>query len=118
MPIKFYTDTHIAKAIAVQSRERGVDIIRCEDVNMASATDVQHLEYATAEGRTMISADEDFPKLHAEWQASGKDHAGIIYVKPERKDLIGAIVEYLDFLHQAIEGAANIDEVYNQLIYF
>jgi hypothetical protein len=32
MPIKFYTDTHIAKVITLQLRRRGVDILHCEEV--------------------------------------------------------------------------------------
>ncbi len=120
MPAKFYADTHIARAVAVQARRRGVDIVRCEEVGMAEAKDSQHLEYATAQGRIMISADEDFPKLHAAWLASGKRHMGIIYVHPVRKDDIGALVDYLEFLHLAAEGgAADLEkDVYNQVIYF
>jgi predicted nuclease of predicted toxin-antitoxin system len=119
MPVKFYTDTHLDKAIAVQARQRGVDVIRCEEVGMATAQDFEHLAYAAAQGRTMISADADFTRLHAEWQASGQPHAGIIYIQPERKDDIGAIVAALEFLHQAIEGgAATLEEdVYNTLRY-
>jgi hypothetical protein len=39
--IKFYTDTHIAKAVAVQLRQKGVDIVRCEEVGMAERARVQ-----------------------------------------------------------------------------
>jgi hypothetical protein len=37
--IKFYADTHIAKAVAVQLRLRGVDIVRCEEVDMTQVDD-------------------------------------------------------------------------------
>jgi predicted nuclease of predicted toxin-antitoxin system len=119
MNAKFYTDKHIAKQIAVQARNAGVDIIRCEDVGLGDAEDFEHLEFATAEGRTVISADEDFPILHAQWQAAGKKHAGIIYIQPARKDQIGKIVDLIRFLHSAVEsGAATLDEdVYNRIIY-
>jgi predicted nuclease of predicted toxin-antitoxin system len=119
MTIKFYTDTHIARAIAVQARRRGVSVIRCEEVGMAEAKDVEHLEYATAERCVMISADEDFAILHAEWQVSGKPHTGIIYVQPARKDDIGMVVDHLEFLHLAVEGgAADLDkDVYNTITY-
>src|SRR6266540_1346766 len=52
--IKFYTDSHIAKAIAVQLRNRSVDIVRCQDVGMDDADDIEHLEYAASQGRTII----------------------------------------------------------------
>jgi predicted nuclease of predicted toxin-antitoxin system len=119
MKAKFYTDTHIAKAVAAQARKAGIDIIRCEEVGRAQAKDIEHLEFATAERRMVISADEDFPILHAEWQAAGKRHAGIIYVQPTRKDQIGMIVEYLKFIHDAVETAAATleEDVYNSIIY-
>jgi len=40
--IKFYTDAHVAKAIARQLHSRGVDIVRCQDVGMADADDSEH----------------------------------------------------------------------------
>ena len=119
MSAKFYTDTHIAKAVALQGRRAGVDIIHCEEVGLAEAEDFEHLEFAAAQGRTVISADEDFPILHAQWKATGRTHAGIIYVQPYRKDQIGMIVAYIAFVHQAIEsGAATLEEdVYNSIVY-
>lgn len=119
MSVKFYTDAHISKAIVDQARKRGVDIIRCQDVKLTEAEDIEHLNFAVEQGRTVISADADFPILDAQWRTTGKTHAGIIYILPDRKDQIGRIVDYLEFLHQAIkDGAATLDEdVYNKLIY-
>lgn len=119
MPVKFYTDTHISKAVAIQARRRGIDILRCEEIDMASADDSEHLEYAATNGRTMVSADDDFTRLHAAWQAAGKQHAGIIYVHPSRKDDIGALVAYFEFLHLSVDGgAAKLEQdVYNTIVY-
>ena len=116
--ITFYTDSHIAKAIAVQLRNLGVDIVRCQDVGMDDADDIEHLEYATSQGRTVITGDEDFLALDAQWRRSGKHHAGIIYLPPHRKDAIGTVVADVVFLHQAIAaGAADLaTDVYNQVI--
>ena len=116
--IKFYTDSHVAKAIAVQLHHRGVDIVRCQDVGMADADDVAHLEYATSQGRTVITGDEDFLALDAQWHSSGRQHTGIVYLPPARKDAIGRVVESLLFLHQAVAaGAAElVTDVYNQVI--
>ena len=85
---------------------------------MDDADDREHLEYATGQGRTVITGDEDFLALDAQWRSSGKHHAGIIYLPPDRKDAIGAVVAYVVFLHQAIAaGAADLaTDVYNQVI--
>ena len=85
---------------------------------MDDADDIEHLEYAAGQGRTVITGDEDFLVLDAQWHRSGKHHAGIIYLPPDRKDAIGTIVAYVVFLHQAVAaGAANLaTDVYNQVI--
>ncbi|MBL8164852.1 MAG: DUF5615 family PIN-like protein [Anaerolineae bacterium] len=62
--VKFYFDTHIPKAVAIQLRARGVIVIRCEEVGLAEVDDTEHLEYATAEGLTLVSHDRDFWDLH------------------------------------------------------
>src|SRR6266511_4348036 len=66
----------------------------------------------------VITGDEDFLVLDAQWSRSGKHHAGIIYLPPDRKDAIGTIVAYVVFLHQAIAaGAADlVTDIYNQVI--
>jgi predicted nuclease of predicted toxin-antitoxin system len=62
--------THIAKAAAVQLRAKGIEVVRCEEVGMADATDEEHLRYATDNGYIMVSQDADFPSLNSEWQCS------------------------------------------------
>ena len=61
--IKFYTDSHIAKTIVAQLRQRNVDVVRCQEVGRDDADDVEHLEYATSQGRTVITSDADFLAL-------------------------------------------------------
>ena len=116
--LKLYTDSHIAKTIVVQLRYRNVDVVRCQDVGIGDADDVEHLEYATSQGRTVLTSNEDFLALDAQWHSSGKPQAGIIYVPPERKDAIGTMVAQLVFLHEAVvAGAADLaTDIYNRVI--
>lgn len=115
--IKFYTDTHIAKAVAVQLRQKGVDIVRCEEIGMAEASDTQLLEYATREQRTMISEDSDFAKLHAQWLETGKNHTGIIIVPHYYP--VGRLINELMEYHQLIESETGQleNDIYNQIIF-
>jgi len=119
LPIKFYTDTHIAKAVAIQCQRRGIDVVRCEDVEMAQAKDEEHLAYAAREGRVMVSSDRDFTRLHDEYIKAGASHAGIIYVLPAHKDDIGRIVGFITDLCELIEGGAGTleQDVDNQLVW-
>jgi predicted nuclease of predicted toxin-antitoxin system len=40
--MKLYADTHIPKQVAIQLRQKGVDIVRCEDIGLAEADDNEH----------------------------------------------------------------------------
>jgi hypothetical protein len=119
--LKFYTDTHIAKAVAVQLRERGVDIVRCEEAGLATASDLEHLEYATRENRVMITNDDDFLALHKAWLKEHRRHGGILYCLPHVQGVsaIGKIVSECYELYSLIrEGAGSVEEdIANQIIY-
>jgi predicted nuclease of predicted toxin-antitoxin system len=119
--IKFYLDTHIAKAVAVQLRARGVDVVRCEEVGMAEADDPVHLEYAAREGRVLVSQDDDFAAHHAQWQREGKKHSGIMLL-PKRlqseAQISFAVTELATYHALVAEGAGSVeDDIANQLIY-
>jgi hypothetical protein len=119
--LRFYTDTHIAKAVADQLRARGVDVVRCEEVGRADARDVEHLEYATEQGRVVVTHDDDFLRLNREWQATGKSHAGIIYCLPHLQGgpYVGTIIKAcLDYYDLITGGAGTIeDDIVNQIIF-
>jgi predicted nuclease of predicted toxin-antitoxin system len=116
--IKYYTDTNIAKSVTVQLRLRGVDIIRCEDVGLAEADDLIHLEYAAQQGRAIVTNDRGFARWHTQWLEAGKTHAGIFIVIHDKEN-IGMIVNELLFWHDSvIAGAAELEkDVYNQIQY-
>jgi hypothetical protein len=117
--LKLYFDTNIAKQIALQLRARGVDVVRCEEVGLAEVSDREHLEYAIEQGRAVVSRDNDFPRLNAEWLSEGKTHMGIFYLPPylQGEDSIGIVVRFLLGYHEMIEGGAGTVEgdIHNHL---
>lgn len=115
--LKFYTDTHISKAVAVQLRARGIDAVRCEEVGMAEASDEEHLEYAAENGRVIISGDADFRDLHFRWMAEGKTHSGIFYLyNVQGAGSVGIMVTECNTWYEMIaEGAGRLEDVVNQL---
>lgn len=119
--VKFYTDTHIAKAVSVQLRLRGIDVVRCEEIGMATASDVEHLEYAAKEGRIVITNDDDFSRLSSQWINEGKHHSGIMYCLSEVQGeaAIGIIVKECIDLHELIKaGAGTLEaDVVDQVFY-
>ena len=121
MALTFYFDTHIAKAVAIQLRAKGVQVVRCEEVDMADASDEAHLQYATENGYVMVSQDDDFLALDAQWQSDEKSHAGIMKVPSEVQGggQISYLITTLLFYIEA-EDAGAIDyqsEILNHALY-
>lgn len=120
-PLKLYTDVHIPKQVALQLRNRGVDVLRCQDVNMDDASDAEHLEYATLDGRALVSIDRDFHGHHWLSLVENKFHSGIFSVSPdsEGKPSIGRIVTALFDYWQLIESGAGTveDDIENHIFY-
>lgn len=120
MALKFYFDTHIAKAAATQLRKKGVDVVRCEEVGLAQASDEEHLQYAADNGRVMVSQDEDFLALDAQWQQADRSHAGIMKVSRQYQGdaQVSHIVQGIAFYVEAEHAnAVNYVEIANHVIY-
>ncbi len=90
--LKFYTDAHVDKQIAIQLRKYGIPVIRCQDVGMDNATDEEHLEYASENHLSVVTKDIDFRTLHFQWLAQGKTHFGVFYCANCQVGIIGRIV--------------------------
>jgi predicted nuclease of predicted toxin-antitoxin system len=119
--LKFYFDTHIAKAAAVQLRAKDVEVIRCEEIGMAEASDEAHLALATQENAIIVSQDADFTGIDLEWKQKERQHAGIMRVPQhlQGEAQISFIVRKLLFYAEAEDNGA-IDyptEIFDTLIY-
>ena len=59
-------------------------MITALDAGMIEREDAEHLDYATEQGRILCSFNVgDFCRLHSEYLAQGKRHAGIILVRQQ-----------------------------------
>jgi predicted nuclease of predicted toxin-antitoxin system len=113
--LKFYTDTHIDKQVAIQLRAKGVDVIRCEEVGMAEADDEAHLMYAAQTSLALITKDAGFRARHFQWLSQGKDHYGIFFCADRHIAAIGTIVNACLAYAQLIEnGAGTLDDIQNE----
>lgn len=117
--VKFYTDEHVAASIVRQLREKGVDIVSCQEVGNLGIPDVEQLQYAVQQQRTVITGDADFLRLDSQWRNEGKRHSGIIHIKFNHPDQMGPIVAWITFLCEAVNtGAADLErDVYNRVQY-
>lgn len=119
MSLKFYMDSHIPEAVATQLRASGVDVLRCQEVGLIDASDVEHLAYASQQGRAIITKDADFPALHTQWMEAGKMHYGIFFCPYRNEPAIGVIVTQCLFYYNVIEqGAGTLETDINGQLHF
>jgi uncharacterized protein with PIN domain len=105
MPVKFYSDEHVAKAVARGLRQRGVDTSTAVESGLSGAPDEQHLQFAVSEGRIIVTQDDDFLRLHA----AGHPHAGIAYAAQGTS--IGDIIRGLMLIYQVLDADDMVNHV-------
>ena len=103
-----YADENVKEAIVAGLRQRGMDLVTAEERNQRRTDDEVLLETAAVEGRILLTNDADFLRIHAEWMAAGRDHAGIVYWPQDRPigEAIRRILQYA--LQTAPVDAANV----------
>ena len=74
-----YLDHNMDPRLASDLRGRGFDATYAQEVRNARATDEEHLRWAAAAGRVLLTYDRgDFHRLATEWAEAGDHHAGIV----------------------------------------
>jgi predicted nuclease of predicted toxin-antitoxin system len=72
------------QALVQALRARNVDVITALDAGMIDREDAEHLDYATEHGRVLCTFNiSDFYRLHSEYVAQSKPHAGIILMRQQ-----------------------------------
>jgi predicted nuclease of predicted toxin-antitoxin system len=75
-----YLDHNVDPETADDLREHGYGAVAAQEVGMDQATDEEHLRFAAAAGRVLITHDlKDFPRLAQSWYERGEAHAGIVF---------------------------------------
>ena len=106
--IRFHLDEHIEYSIALGLRLRGVDVSTTVEAELLGASDEVQLGHALAQGRMLVTRDDDFLGL----AARGIPHAGIV-MAPEGRQRIG----------RTVLGLVNLlrfrtaEDVVNQVVY-
>lgn len=103
--VRYYTDEHIPKAVIRGLRQRGIDVVTTPDAGNMGMDDQAHLGFASAEGRVLVTQDDDFLKL----AASGESHAGIVFAPQQIS--IGDFIQGLMLIAQVMEAEEMIDSI-------
>jgi hypothetical protein len=83
--ISLYLDEDSQRLALIHALQaRGVDVVGAWSVGMRQRSDEEHLLLATAQGRTLYGFNVgDFYRLHTEFLAQGRSHAGIVLAKQQ-----------------------------------
>lgn len=79
-PIELYLDEDtINQALINALRSRNIDLLTVQEAKRLGVPDQKQLDYAASLNRTLFTFNtRDFVKLHTEYLAAGRHHAGII----------------------------------------
>jgi uncharacterized protein with PIN domain len=93
--MRFHLDENVDHAIAAGLRLRGVDVTTSTDAGLLGATDEQQIQFALAEGRVILTQDDDLLALASQ----GVAHAGIAFWESDVRT-IGQVVRRAYALHK------------------
>jgi hypothetical protein len=107
--IRFFTDEDVYEAVATALRRTRIDACSTPEVGRSGQSDQSQLEWASAEGRVMVTFNvAHFAALHAIWLRQGRHHSGII-VSAQRP--IGDVVRRLLHLSGTLDRESMRDRL-------
>ena len=106
--VRYYLDEHVDPAVAAGLRRLGIDVLTAGEAGRLSHDDPDHLAFATAEQRVIVTFDRDYLDFHN----AGTPHAGIAFAWPTRQT-IGHLVWALELIHAVYTA----DDMLNHLEY-
>ena len=78
---RFYFDEDVPPSAAQIGRALGLDVVAVAEVGHLGWPDVEHLAWAAAQRRTVVTYNrDDFVELTRTALAAGKPHAGVLVV--------------------------------------
>jgi predicted nuclease of predicted toxin-antitoxin system len=104
--IRFHLDEHIDRGVADGLRRRGIDVTTTAEAGLLGADDADHIAFALAQGRVIVSNDPDFLRAHHE----GVRHAGIAYCHQQSRS-VGEVVRALELIWDVLEP----EEMHNRV---
>jgi hypothetical protein len=79
MGLTLYIDHNVHGAILEGLRERGIDCLTCREDGTDRVDDDAVLARAKELHRVVFTQDQDFLRITHEWQAVGREFAGVVF---------------------------------------
>jgi hypothetical protein len=110
--IRLYVDVDASEHAVVNAlRQRGIDVLTAAEAGHEKFTDDRHFAFAASEGRSIYSLNaRDFARLHSEYLASGRSHAGVITI-PRQRYSTGEKVRRLSDLLESTDAESMKDTI-------
>lgn len=106
--IRYHLDEHMDPDIAVALRRAGIEVTTSLDQHLLSRPDEEQWKRIHAQGRVLITDDQDFLVL----AASSQSHPGVVYCH-RSKHTMGEIISFLILCH----GVYSPDEMVGRVAY-
>jgi hypothetical protein len=81
--IRLYLDENVEIEIALQLKQRGIEVVSVRELDMLGDSDENHLARATRMGYVLCTYDQDYLRLNAQ----GIAHAGIVFAHRSRTNI-------------------------------
>jgi hypothetical protein len=102
MPVAFYMNAHIPRAITLGLRMRNVDVLTAQEDGAGTLSDSELLDRATQLNRVIFTFDDDLLAEATRRQRENQPFPGVIYAHPLRIS-IGQCVHDLELIAKAGE---------------
>jgi hypothetical protein len=110
--VRYFTDEHISNAVIAGLRRHGVDVLTVAEAGRRTYPDDEQLRYATSLGRVMVSHDQDYLFLAADFQQRAEDHAGIAFADYDKfSQAFGLLIRALLTVHGVYTAADMLNHV-------
>jgi hypothetical protein len=110
MSLNLFMDVHIDRAITVELRKRGADVLTAQEDGSGTLADPALLDRATGLGRVLFTHDPDLLAEAHRRQRASESFAGLTYVRFRRLS-IGQIVSDLEVLAMASDPVDMVNRV-------
>ncbi|MGH7796329.1 MAG: DUF5615 family PIN-like protein [Candidatus Binatia bacterium] len=110
MPITFYMDHHVPRAVTLGLRLRKADVITAYEDGTGEIDDAEILDRAGELGRVLFTRDDDLLTESTRRQREGIPFHGIVYAHQLRVS-IGRCVEDLHLIAKVAEPVDLMDQV-------
>lgn len=97
--------------LVVALRSRGVAVATVLDAGLTEKTDDEQLAFATENGCVLYTFNvPDFHRLHRQWVAAGREHAGMI-LAPQQRFSVGEQLRRILRLRASVTAASMLNQV-------